>query len=246
MRSRTQSGQSAGPGASCIIMGLGPALSEEIRFENGKILNPNFDEYAVPRFRDVPELDIHLLNRPDLPSVGGGETPIIAIAPAIANAVFHATGIRVRDADPLAPGAGDPILSEIDQSWTPAAPTRTCIKLSWSSPTKAASSQLPLYCRPKAPRPAKWARKRSSKPAAGSGTIGGGMVEAEAQRLAVEAIRTGRPVLFGLISKAMRLPAAVRSAADGSVAWSIQRPRNTAWPTPLQQPLGNAGNEAYC
>ena len=81
---------------ACIIMGLGPALEEEIRFENGKILNPNFDDYQVPRFRDVPELDIHQLNRPDLPSVGGGETPIIAVAPAIANAVFHATGVRVR------------------------------------------------------------------------------------------------------------------------------------------------------
>ncbi len=81
---------------ACILMGMGPALREEIRFENGKLLNPNFDEYPVPRFRDMPELDIHLLNRPDLPSVGGGETPIIAIAPAIANAVFHATGVRVR------------------------------------------------------------------------------------------------------------------------------------------------------
>jgi isoquinoline 1-oxidoreductase len=50
----------------------------------------------VPRFSDVPELDIHLLNRTDLPSAGGGETPIIAIAPAIANALFHAIGDRVR------------------------------------------------------------------------------------------------------------------------------------------------------
>ncbi len=44
----------------------------------------------------MPELDVHLLDRPDLPSAGGGETPIIAIAPAIANAVFDATGQRVR------------------------------------------------------------------------------------------------------------------------------------------------------
>ena len=80
---------------ACILMGLGPALREEIRFENGRLLNPNFDDCQVPRFRDAPELEIHLLNRPDLPSAGGGETPIIAIAPAIANAVFHATGVRV-------------------------------------------------------------------------------------------------------------------------------------------------------
>jgi len=50
----------------------------------------------VPRFEDVPELDIHLLNRPDIASAGAGETPMIALAPAIANAVFHATGVRVR------------------------------------------------------------------------------------------------------------------------------------------------------
>jgi CO/xanthine dehydrogenase Mo-binding subunit len=80
----------------CIIMGLGGALTEEIQFENGKVLNASFGKYHVPRFADVPELDIHLLNRPDLPSVGGGETPVIAIAPAIANAVFLATGIRIR------------------------------------------------------------------------------------------------------------------------------------------------------
>ncbi len=50
----------------------------------------------MPGMEDVPKLDIHSFNRPDLPSVGGGETPIIAIAPAIANAVYDATGVRIR------------------------------------------------------------------------------------------------------------------------------------------------------
>ncbi len=79
-----------------IIMGLGAALREEMQFENGEILNASFGEYLVPRLDDVPELDIHLVNRPDLPAAGAGETPIIAIAPAIANAVFRATGARVQ------------------------------------------------------------------------------------------------------------------------------------------------------
>jgi isoquinoline 1-oxidoreductase len=65
-------------------------------FENGEMLNPGFRRYQVPRFADVPQLDVHLLNRPDLDSVGAGETPIVAIAPAIGNAVFHATGVRLR------------------------------------------------------------------------------------------------------------------------------------------------------
>jgi CO/xanthine dehydrogenase Mo-binding subunit len=79
-----------------IIMGLGPALHEAMEFENGAITTASFRKYQVPRFADVPELEIHLLNRPDLPSVGAGETPIIAVAPAIANGVFHATGNRIR------------------------------------------------------------------------------------------------------------------------------------------------------
>ncbi len=80
-----------------IIMGLGPALFEAVRFQAGRNRTASFARYGMPRFSDVPELDIHILNRPEQPAVGGGETPIIAIAPAIANAVFHATGQRVRE-----------------------------------------------------------------------------------------------------------------------------------------------------
>jgi isoquinoline 1-oxidoreductase beta subunit len=79
-----------------IVMGLGPALREEMLFADGVIQNPSFAEYRVPRFADVPTLDIHLLDRPDLPSAGAGETPIIGIAPAIANALAQATGKRSR------------------------------------------------------------------------------------------------------------------------------------------------------
>ncbi len=87
----------------CIVMGLGGALREEIRFKDGKVLNPKFSQYHVPRFKDVPEIETVLLNRPDLSSVGAGETPIIAIAPAIANALFHATQTRIRSLPIRAP-----------------------------------------------------------------------------------------------------------------------------------------------
>jgi CO/xanthine dehydrogenase Mo-binding subunit len=80
----------------CIVMGIGGALREAMEFENGKILNASFARYLVPRFKDVPKIDVHLVNKTDIPSAGGGETPIIAIAPAIGNAVFAATGIRLR------------------------------------------------------------------------------------------------------------------------------------------------------
>ncbi|MCX5645153.1 MAG: molybdopterin-dependent oxidoreductase [Phycisphaerae bacterium] len=80
----------------CIVMGLGGALFEEIEFENGKVLNADFGGYRVPRFRDVPKIDVVLVNKTDIPSAGGGETPIIAVAPAVGNAVFAATGVRIR------------------------------------------------------------------------------------------------------------------------------------------------------
>jgi isoquinoline 1-oxidoreductase len=81
----------------CIVQGLGAVLREQIRFEEGKVTNAAFSQYLVPRFEDVPAMEVHLLDRPDLPSAGGSETPIIAVAPAVANAIFAATGRRVRD-----------------------------------------------------------------------------------------------------------------------------------------------------
>lgn len=76
----------------CVIMGLGAVLREAMEFKDGKISTTNFKTYKVPRFDDVPELDIVLVSRPDLASAGAGETPIIAIAPAIANALRQAAG----------------------------------------------------------------------------------------------------------------------------------------------------------
>jgi nicotinate dehydrogenase subunit B len=84
------------------VMALGGALFEAIHFENGRILNPRLSQYRVPRFHDVPPIEVLLLDRPDLPSQGGGETPLIAVAPAIANAIFDATGQRLRHL-PLVP-----------------------------------------------------------------------------------------------------------------------------------------------
>ena len=78
------------------VMGIGGALLEAIEFEDGKILNPRFSRYRVPRFSDTPVLETVLLDRKDLPSAGAGETPIIALAPAVGNAIFDGTGIRVR------------------------------------------------------------------------------------------------------------------------------------------------------
>jgi len=78
------------------VMALGGAMFEEIRFTDAMITNGAFSSYRVPRIGDIPPVEVLLLDRPDLPSAGAGETPMIAIAPAIANAIFEATGRRLR------------------------------------------------------------------------------------------------------------------------------------------------------
>ena len=70
-----------------IVQGLGGALFEQIEFGDGRLLNGTMALYRVPRFVDVPALEIVLLDRKDLPSAGAGETPIVCVAPAIGAAV---------------------------------------------------------------------------------------------------------------------------------------------------------------
>ena len=85
-----------------IVMAIGGAMFEAIDFEDGKILNGRFSRYRVPRFSDVPAIEMVLVDRKDLPSAGAGETPIVGLAPAIGNAIFAATGNRLRSL-PMAP-----------------------------------------------------------------------------------------------------------------------------------------------
>ena len=79
-----------------IVQAIGGALFEGIDFQNGQILNAKFSKYRVPRFSDVPPIEIVLLDRKDLPSAGAGETPIVGLAPAVSSAIFEATGQRLR------------------------------------------------------------------------------------------------------------------------------------------------------
>ncbi|HEU0173571.1 MAG TPA: molybdopterin cofactor-binding domain-containing protein [Blastocatellia bacterium] len=85
-----------------VIQGIGGALFEAIDFADGKILNPRFSRYRVPRFSDTPQLETVLLDRKDLQSAGAGECPIVALAPAVGAAIFDATGVRLRSL-PMAP-----------------------------------------------------------------------------------------------------------------------------------------------
>ena len=79
----------------CITMGMGYALTEEIQFEGGRILNHNFDSYQLPRFSWIPRIDTVILDKPNEPAQGGGEPAIINMGGVIANAIFDATGARL-------------------------------------------------------------------------------------------------------------------------------------------------------
>lgn len=85
-----------------IMQALGGAMFEAVRFENGKIMNAHFSEYRVPRFEDAPDIEVILVDRKDILSAGAGETPIVCLAPAVANAIFAARGVRLRHM-PLVP-----------------------------------------------------------------------------------------------------------------------------------------------
>ena len=79
-----------------VVQGLGGALFESIEFDNGRLLNARFSRYRVPRFRDLPSIEVVLVDRKDLAPAGAGETPIMTLAPAIANAIYSVTGERIR------------------------------------------------------------------------------------------------------------------------------------------------------
>ena len=90
-----------------IVQGIGGALFEAIQFANGRILNPHFADYRLPRSNDTPQIEIVLIDRKDLPSAGAGETGLVGLAPAVGNAIFAATGTRLRDM-PMAPSGDAP------------------------------------------------------------------------------------------------------------------------------------------
>ena len=86
-----------------IIMGLGLALMEETQFDerNGRIMNPSLAEYHVPVHMDVPEIEVIWTDIPDphtpMGARGIGEIGITGVGAAVANAVYNATGKRIRD-----------------------------------------------------------------------------------------------------------------------------------------------------
>jgi isoquinoline 1-oxidoreductase beta subunit len=86
---------------SSIVYGLGLALMERIDIEDGKVKQSNFYDYHVPRMRDVPELEIRLIQTPNHPT-GAGQMATPLLAPSISNAVHQLAGVRLRQ-QPMLP-----------------------------------------------------------------------------------------------------------------------------------------------
>jgi len=90
--------------AGSVIMGIGMALFEQNIYDprNGDPVNSNFADYLVPTNADSPSIDVHFIDIPDniigkYGARGIGEIGLAGVAPAITAAVYHATGVRVRN-----------------------------------------------------------------------------------------------------------------------------------------------------
>lgn len=99
-----------------IIQGLGSALLEELRFENGRVINDNFVDYKIPTTSDIPEMIVSIIEKPEVTGPFGargiGEPCMVPTAPAIANAIFSALGVRIR----TLPLTSEKILKAIKES----------------------------------------------------------------------------------------------------------------------------------
>jgi isoquinoline 1-oxidoreductase len=79
----------------CIMMGLGYALTEEMHFKGGELLDLNFDTYEIPKFSWLPQIETVIVDDRNAAPQGGGEPAVICMGGVIANAVFDAIGARV-------------------------------------------------------------------------------------------------------------------------------------------------------
>lgn len=94
--------QCRGQDEGAALFGIGLSLFEEIVYKDGEMVNPNLVDYRLPRFRDLPEsLTTYILEEGGGPgpygAKGMGEGGILAVAPAVCNAVYDATGVRIRE-----------------------------------------------------------------------------------------------------------------------------------------------------
>jgi CO/xanthine dehydrogenase Mo-binding subunit len=81
-----------------VIQGVSRALLEEVKFDSNGVTSLDWSSYPILKFSDIPELEVVLINRPEMAPLGAGEPATIPVPAAIANAIFDATGARLREA----------------------------------------------------------------------------------------------------------------------------------------------------
>lgn len=97
-----------------VIQSLSRALKEEVQFDEFRITSVDWETYPILKFSEVPQVDIVLIDRPDEPAVGAGEPSTVTTAAAVANAIFDATGVRLR----VIPFTPDRVRAALQQSAT--------------------------------------------------------------------------------------------------------------------------------
>jgi CO/xanthine dehydrogenase Mo-binding subunit len=80
----------------CIVQTLSRALHEEVTFDRSRVTSVDWASYPILRFPEAPQVDVILIDRPDQPLLGAGEAATAPVAAALGNAVFDATGVRLR------------------------------------------------------------------------------------------------------------------------------------------------------
>ena len=99
---------------AAIIQGVSYALLEErvMDADTGRMVNADFENYKILGALEVPEIDVILYDQPERGVIGIGEPPTIPTSAAVANAVFHATGVRLREL-PMTP---DKVLAALEEA----------------------------------------------------------------------------------------------------------------------------------
>jgi CO/xanthine dehydrogenase Mo-binding subunit len=80
----------------CIVQTISRTLHEEVTFDRSRVTSVDWASYPILRFPEAPAVEVILINRPDQPLLGAGEAATTPVAAALANAVFDATGVRLR------------------------------------------------------------------------------------------------------------------------------------------------------
>ncbi len=175
-----------------IIWGISSALLGEITFRNGSAQQATYADYGVARMRDTPVIEVHIVPSEAAQPFGMGEPPVPPIAPAIVNAIFAATGKRIRrlpvrpeELEGLRiPGAKFPMkeIADIIREWKGHRGQSLAL-------ATLVSAQGSSYRRP-------GARMLICADGTSAGSLSGGCLEEEVARRAFEVLRTGTPSLM--------------------------------------------------